>query len=113
MPLSRQIHRSPHISHKGGHGIEYLYTGFEGEHKVELGQNIKKYIFAQSYYFKAFLKIMLPWQTNNTFIINENPPKMPCSAPICRSLPTIYFALRLLNLSQNKQNAAKRGKPGT
>lgn len=37
MPLSRQIHRSPHISHKGGHGIEYLYTGFEGEHKVELG----------------------------------------------------------------------------
>lgn len=41
MPLSRQIHRSPHISHKGGHGIEYLYTGFEGEHKVELGQNFK------------------------------------------------------------------------
>ena len=37
VPLSRQIHRSPHISHKGGHGIEYLYTGFEGEHKVELG----------------------------------------------------------------------------
>ena len=41
MPLSRQIHRSPHISHKGGHGIEYLYTGFEGEHKVELGQKEK------------------------------------------------------------------------
>lgn len=53
---------------------------------------------------------MLPWQTNNTFIINENPPEMPCSAPICRSLPTINSAPRLLNLSQNKQNAANRGK---
>lgn len=56
------------------------------------------------------LVCILPWQINNTFIINENPPKMPYSASICRSLPTIFFALRLLNLSQNKQNAAKRGK---
>ena len=52
----------------------------------------------------------MPWQTNNTFIINENSPEMPYSAPICRNLPTIIFAHRLLNLSQNKQNAANRGK---
>ena len=38
---------------------------------------------------------VLPWHTNNTFIINENPPKMPCSASICRSLPIIIFALIL------------------
>lgn len=68
--------------------------------------------FPKSLDFKPFQTKarVLPWQTNNTFIINEFPPKIPYSAPICRSLPTINFALRLLNLSYNEQNAANRGK---
>ena len=73
--------------------------------------------FSAAYAFRALILLAfwrsfqrVPWQPNNTFIINEFPPEMPCSAPICRSLPTIYFALRLLNLSHNEQNAANRGK---
>jgi len=59
---------------------------------------------------KHFHAGILPWQMNNTFIINENPPKMPYSTSICRSLPSCTFPVRLLNPSQNKQNAANRGK---
>ena len=55
-------------------------------------------------------KTGVPWQMNNTFIINENPPKIPYSAPIFRSLPSCISPVRLLNLSQNKQNAANRDK---
>jgi len=59
------------------------------------------------------LRQILPVQMNNIFIINENPPEMLMFAPFCCDLPTINFVLRLLNLSQNEQNAANRGKPGT
>lgn len=63
-------------------------------------------------YLKAFsyLRHILPWQTNNILIINENSPKISYSASICHSLPTINFTLRLLKISQIAQNAAKQSK---
>ena len=43
-------------------------------------------------------------------IIFKNPPKTLVYAPFCRSLPTLFLPFRLLILSQNKQNRARRGK---
>ena len=61
-------------------------------------------------YCAMVLRQMLPWQMKSTFIINENPPKTLVYAPFCRSLPTLFLPFRLLILSQNKQNRARRGK---
>ena len=48
----------------------------------------------------------MPWHTNSILIINENPPKKPYSAPICRSLPS------LLAISHKKGITAFSVKPG-